>query len=138
MYAFAGISRDVAPKRPEVAFCHAQRNPVGPKHAVETEVQASAERTRHSSPARRRLLHSSACERYVDEQLWRSAKVASTVTRARGRITRDGVGVHHVVSEDGKRVAKQLGDAVWGILDPNGPKEKNGSGVEAPKPLYLN
>jgi integrase len=44
----------------------------------------------------------------------------------------------HVISEDGKRVAAQLGDAVWGILDPIGPKNENGSGVESPKPLFLN
>jgi len=44
----------------------------------------------------------------------------------------------HVISEDGKRVAAQLGDAVWGMLDPIGPKNENGPGVEAPKPLYLN
>jgi integrase len=44
----------------------------------------------------------------------------------------------HVISEDGKRVAAQLGNAVWGILDPIGPKNKNGSGLEHPKPLFLN
>ena len=44
----------------------------------------------------------------------------------------------HVVSEDGKRVAAQLGEAVWGILDPNGPKKKNGLGVESPKPFVIN
>jgi hypothetical protein len=26
----------------------------------------------------------------------------------------------HVISEDGKRIAARLGEAVWGILDPNG------------------
>jgi len=44
----------------------------------------------------------------------------------------------HVISEDGKRIAAQLGNAVWGILDVNGRKKENGSGVESPKPLYLN
>jgi integrase len=51
----------------------------------------------------------------------------------------------HVISEDGKRVAAQLGHAVWGDvdaigrqLDVNGRKKKNGLGVESPKPLYLN
>jgi hypothetical protein len=51
----------------------------------------------------------------------------------------------HVISEDGKRVAAQLGSAVWGVLyaigrqlDVNGRKKENGSGVESPKPLYLN
>jgi len=43
----------------------------------------------------------------------------------------------HVVSEDGRRVAAQLGNAVWGVLDAIG-RKKNGSGVESPKPLYLN
>jgi integrase len=51
----------------------------------------------------------------------------------------------HVISKDGKRVAAQLGHAVWGVLDAigrqldvNGRKKENGSGVESPKPLYLN
>jgi len=44
----------------------------------------------------------------------------------------------HVISEDGKRVAAQLGNAVWGILDPIGPRKKNGSGVEPPKPFRIN
>jgi integrase len=51
----------------------------------------------------------------------------------------------HVISEDGKRVAAQLGSVVWGVLDAigrqldvNGRKKENGSGVESPKPLYLN
>jgi integrase len=44
----------------------------------------------------------------------------------------------HVVSEDGKRVAAQLGETVWGILDPIRPKKENGLGVEPPKPLFLN
>jgi hypothetical protein len=43
----------------------------------------------------------------------------------------------HVISQDGKRIAAQLGKAVWGVLDPR-PLKENGSGVEAPKPLYLN
>jgi len=51
----------------------------------------------------------------------------------------------HVISEDGKRVAAQLGNAVWGVLDAigrqldvNGRQKKNGLGVVSPKPLYLN
>ena len=44
----------------------------------------------------------------------------------------------HVISEDGKRIAAQLGNAVWGILDASWTEKENGSGVEAPKPLYLN
>ena len=40
----------------------------------------------------------------------------------------------HVASEDDLRFAEQL-DA---ILRPNAPKKENGSGVEPPKPLYLN
>jgi hypothetical protein len=31
-----------------------------------------------------------------------------------------------------------LGKAVWGVLDPSWTLKENGSGVEAPKPLYLN
>ena len=44
----------------------------------------------------------------------------------------------HIASEDSRRVAAQLGEAVWGILDANGRKKENGSGVEPPKPLFLN
>lgn len=44
----------------------------------------------------------------------------------------------HVISDDGKRVAAQLGDAVWGVLDASWTEKKNGSGLERPKPLYLN
>jgi integrase len=44
----------------------------------------------------------------------------------------------HVISEDGKRIAAQLGKAVWGVLDPGWTLKENGSGVESPKPLYLN
>lgn len=44
----------------------------------------------------------------------------------------------HVASEDSRRVAAQLGEAVWGILDANGRKKENGSGAEPPKPLFLN
>jgi hypothetical protein len=34
--------------------------------------------------------------------------------------------------------AAQLGKAVWGVLDPSWTLKENGSGVEPPKPLYLN
>ena len=44
----------------------------------------------------------------------------------------------HVVSEDGKRVAAKLGDAIWGILDRRWTSNKNGSGVEPPKPFRIN
>jgi hypothetical protein len=42
-----------------------------------------------------------------------------------------------VISEDGKRVAAQLGDAVWGVLDASWTEKENLSEVEASKPLYL-
>ena len=44
----------------------------------------------------------------------------------------------HVASEDSRKVAAQLGEAVWGILDVNGRKKGNGLGVEPPKPFVLN
>lgn len=44
----------------------------------------------------------------------------------------------HVASEDSRRVAAQLGEAVWGILDANGRRKENGSGVEPPKPFVIN
>ncbi|MHB8502379.1 MAG: tyrosine-type recombinase/integrase [Candidatus Acidiferrales bacterium] len=44
----------------------------------------------------------------------------------------------HVISEDGKRIAAQLGNAVWGVLDSSWTPKENGSGLEHPKPMYLN
>ena len=44
----------------------------------------------------------------------------------------------HVISEDGKRIAAQLGSAVWGILDASWTEKGNGSGVEPPKPFVSN
>ena len=44
----------------------------------------------------------------------------------------------HVISEDGKRVAGQLGTAVWGGLDASWTEKKNGPGVESPKPFVIN
>ena len=37
-----------------------------------------------------------------------------------------------------KKFLAYLRDAVWGVLDASWTEKKNGSGVEAPKPLYLN
>ena len=44
----------------------------------------------------------------------------------------------HVISEDGKRIAAQLGNAVWGILDASWTEKENGSGAEPPKPFVIN
>jgi Phage integrase family len=44
----------------------------------------------------------------------------------------------HVISEDGKRIATQLGNAVWGILDASWTEKENGSRVESPKPFVIN
>jgi hypothetical protein len=44
----------------------------------------------------------------------------------------------HVISEDGKRIATQLGNAVWGILDASWTEKGNGPGVESPKPFVIN
>jgi hypothetical protein len=43
-----------------------------------------------------------------------------------------------VISEDGKQVAAQLGNAVWGILDASWTEKENGQGVESPKPFVIN
>jgi hypothetical protein len=40
----------------------------------------------------------------------------------------------HISSADDERFSEQLDE----ILRPNTPKKENGSGVESPKPLYLN
>ena len=44
----------------------------------------------------------------------------------------------HVISEDGKRIAAQLGNAVWGILDASWTEKENDRGVESPKPFVIN
>lgn len=44
----------------------------------------------------------------------------------------------HVISEDGKRIAAQLGNAVWGVLDAIGRKKGNGSEGAASKPFQIN
>jgi hypothetical protein len=44
----------------------------------------------------------------------------------------------HVISEDGKRIAAQLGNAVWGVLDASWTEKENGQGVESPKPFVIN
>ena len=44
----------------------------------------------------------------------------------------------HVISEDGKRIAAQLGNAVWGVLDAIGRKKRNGSEGASSKPFVIN
>jgi integrase len=44
----------------------------------------------------------------------------------------------HVISEDGKRIAAQLGNAVWGVLDAIGRKKRNGSEGASSKPFLIN
>jgi integrase len=44
----------------------------------------------------------------------------------------------HVISEDAKRIAAQLGDAVWGISVVSGRDKKKGLEVAPPKPFLIN
>jgi len=44
----------------------------------------------------------------------------------------------HVISEDGKRVAAQLGNAVWGILDASWTEKRNGPEGASSKPFQIN
>jgi integrase len=44
----------------------------------------------------------------------------------------------HVASEDSRKVAAQLGEAVWGILDVNGRKKRNGLEGSTSKPFAIN
>ena len=44
----------------------------------------------------------------------------------------------HVISEDGKRIAAQLGNAVWGVLDAIGRKKRNGPEGASSKPFLIN
>jgi len=44
----------------------------------------------------------------------------------------------HVISEDEKRIAAQLGNAVCGVLDAIGRKKRNGLEGASPKPFPIN
>jgi integrase len=44
----------------------------------------------------------------------------------------------HVASEDSRKVAAQLGEAVWGILDVNGRENRNGLEEASSKPFRIN
>jgi len=44
----------------------------------------------------------------------------------------------HVISEDGKRIAAQLGNAVWGILEASWTEQRNGSEGASSKPFPTN
>jgi integrase len=44
----------------------------------------------------------------------------------------------HVISEDAKRIAAKLGDAIWGISDMNGRKKENGLEAATSKPFQIN
>lgn len=44
----------------------------------------------------------------------------------------------HVISEDGKRIARQLGDAVRGVLDAIGREKGNGLEGASSKPFHIN
>jgi len=44
----------------------------------------------------------------------------------------------HVASEDSRKVAAQLGESVWGILDANGRENRNGSEGASSKPFQIN
>jgi integrase len=44
----------------------------------------------------------------------------------------------HVISEDGKRNAAQLGNAVWGILDASWTEKENGLEGASSKPFVIN
>ena len=43
----------------------------------------------------------------------------------------------HVISEDGKRIAAQLGNAVWGVLDASWTEKENGSEGALSKPFII-
>jgi len=44
----------------------------------------------------------------------------------------------HVISEDGKRIAAQLGNAFWGVLDASWTEKENGSEGALSKPFIIN
>ena len=44
----------------------------------------------------------------------------------------------HVISEDGKRIAAQLGKTVWGVLEAIGRKKRNGSEEASSEPFLVN
>jgi hypothetical protein len=77
-------------------------------------------------------------ERNSDEQFRGIAEIASAETRPRDGSPVTETIYTHVISEDGKRIAAQLGNAVWGVLDAIGSKMRNGSEGASSKPFLIN
>ena len=111
---------------------------VGSELAAQAKVQTLAYGTEYPGASGQWLPRFSPRERNADEQFRSIAEIAPAAARSRGWVARHGVDLPHVISEDSKRVAAQLGNAVWGILDANGRRNENGSGVEPPKPFSIN
>jgi hypothetical protein len=61
----------------------------------------------------------SSCKWYSDEQFRSIAELRQQrLGHADGSPVTETI-YTHVISEDGKRIAAQLGKAVWGVLDPS-------------------
>ena len=54
------------------------------------------------------------------------------------RLVFEPIALEKLEAAHGKRIAAQLGNSVWVILGPNGPRKENGSVVEPPKPFRIN
>jgi hypothetical protein len=117
--ALKDVLKVVAFEPTSFALRHSQRNAVGSELAAETEVQTFASSAWHSGAAWQWLPRFPARECNSDEQFRSFAEIASTETRSRRRLAHHGELYTHVMSEDGKRIAAQLGNAVWGVLDPS-------------------
>jgi len=110
-----------------------QQSPVGLEETLNWLANFSAELNRRDSLTQLRLAAR------LNSRERNPAEKHGTLCHLRGNDPRMTQGIYtHVASEDSRKVAAQLGDSVWGILDANGRKKGNGSGVQAPKPFRIN
>ena len=92
---------------------------MGSELVAETKVQTFASSAWHSGAAWQWLPRFPARECNSDEQFRSIAKIASQrLGHADGSPVTETI-YTHMISEDGKRIAAQLGNAVWGVLDPS-------------------
>jgi len=100
------------------AIRHSPRNTVGSELVAQAKVQATASGTWYPGATRQWLprLPSRECNSLMNSFGASQKLRQQRLGHADGSPVTDTI-YTHVISEDGKRVAAQLGNAVWGILD---------------------
>ena len=107
----------LASESTSVALRHSQRNAVGSELVTQTKVQTFASGARYPGATRQWLLRVPSCERALMSSFGASQKLLQQrLGHADGSPVTETI-YTHVISEDGKRIAAQLGNAVWRILD---------------------